>query len=62
MSDGTQIISIRTDSGGTVDLPLMYLQCVYGQKPSKHSRDNLKCEVPVNPFFCGEMWGIRGAK
>jgi hypothetical protein len=41
--------------------PLMYLQCIYGQKPSKHSRDNLKCEVQVNPFFGGSLREITSA-
>jgi hypothetical protein len=40
----------------------MYLQCVYGQKPSKHSRDNLKCKVQVNPSFGGSLRKIASAR
>jgi hypothetical protein len=41
---------------------VMYLQCIYGQKPSKHSRDNLKCEVQVNPSFGGSLLKIGSAR
>jgi hypothetical protein len=35
----------------TGSVAVMYLQCVYGQKPSKHSRDNLKVQSPSKPFL-----------
>jgi hypothetical protein len=40
-------------------LALMYLQCVYGQKPREHSRDDLKVRSSSKPFL---MWEIRGVK
>jgi hypothetical protein len=39
---------LRTLTAGS---KMMYLQCIYGQKPSKHSRDDLKVWSSSKPFL-----------
>jgi hypothetical protein len=53
---------VAGQEGQIPEPPVMYLQCVYGQRPSKHSRDNLKCEVQVNPSFRGSLRKIASAR
>jgi hypothetical protein len=41
---------------------VMYLQCVYGQKPREHSRDDLKVQSSSKPFLLWRDVGNRRCK